>query len=451
MKEKRKNLETGQILVILTVGILALLGFTALAVDGGMYLSDRRYDHNAADASAFSGAEAVGHELTRVKSQVNYYTDNYCSNSLVINAMGLGSDAAVNLARYKNHFPDFGYDLSNEHGVEVTCHEDATGKYIDVHTMITSEVKTAFAHLFYSGPFINTVEAVTRVDAPADIGGGNTLVSLDNDPGDGLVFGGNGIINIDGQGHSNSDINCIGKAHIESDGLVYNIEANNTQCPGVGGGMYPPPTETSEKILRYDPDIDWCTGLAKTVPNVNKVTEVTLSPGLYSSIDADKNGLIIKLEPGLYCVEDGIKLNGDAVIMADDAGDDDGITFYVKSGTISINGKVEVSIRSANIDTSGNPPAEPGLLIYSYWNGEDCSDPSNTDTITMNGGATTTYEGTVYAPCSLVKINGNDTNTGDWDTQIIANSITITGDATVNIHYSGDEGYIGDAFAELFK
>jgi uncharacterized membrane protein len=51
--------ESGQILLILTVGIVALLGFLALAVDGGMIYADRRFDQNAADASSFAGQERL--------------------------------------------------------------------------------------------------------------------------------------------------------------------------------------------------------------------------------------------------------------------------------------------------------------------------------------------------------------------------------------------------------
>ena len=62
MKYDRKT-ESGQILVILTVGIVMLLGFAALAIDGGMYYSDRRYDQNAADNAALAGAGAAGQIL----------------------------------------------------------------------------------------------------------------------------------------------------------------------------------------------------------------------------------------------------------------------------------------------------------------------------------------------------------------------------------------------------
>jgi hypothetical protein len=54
---KRKNpSESGQAIVLLAISIVVLLGFTALAVDGGMIFSDRRHAQNAADAAALAGA-----------------------------------------------------------------------------------------------------------------------------------------------------------------------------------------------------------------------------------------------------------------------------------------------------------------------------------------------------------------------------------------------------------
>jgi uncharacterized membrane protein len=46
-----KRTEKGQVLVLLTVGIITLLGFTALAIDGGRMYSERRTIHGVTDTS----------------------------------------------------------------------------------------------------------------------------------------------------------------------------------------------------------------------------------------------------------------------------------------------------------------------------------------------------------------------------------------------------------------
>ena len=66
--------ESGQILVILTIGIVALLAVTALALDAGMIYSDRRYDQNAADASAFAGAGAAAMRMENLHMSRNNFS-----------------------------------------------------------------------------------------------------------------------------------------------------------------------------------------------------------------------------------------------------------------------------------------------------------------------------------------------------------------------------------------
>ena len=53
MKSMRKS-ERGQVLVIMAFGMFALLGMTALAIDGGNAYSDRRHAQNAADTAALA-------------------------------------------------------------------------------------------------------------------------------------------------------------------------------------------------------------------------------------------------------------------------------------------------------------------------------------------------------------------------------------------------------------
>jgi uncharacterized membrane protein len=58
---KSKHSEKGQALILIAFGIVTLIGFTALAVDGGRVFSDRRNAQNAADTSALAAALAELH------------------------------------------------------------------------------------------------------------------------------------------------------------------------------------------------------------------------------------------------------------------------------------------------------------------------------------------------------------------------------------------------------
>ncbi|HNT53224.1 MAG TPA: pilus assembly protein TadG-related protein, partial [Anaerolineaceae bacterium] len=55
--------ERGQIVVIFVVALVALLALTALAIDGGMLLSERRIAQGAADAASLAGTGAASREL----------------------------------------------------------------------------------------------------------------------------------------------------------------------------------------------------------------------------------------------------------------------------------------------------------------------------------------------------------------------------------------------------
>ena len=49
----------GQAIVLIVVGIVGLIGMTALAIDGGNAYSDRRHAQNAADTAAFAAARSA--------------------------------------------------------------------------------------------------------------------------------------------------------------------------------------------------------------------------------------------------------------------------------------------------------------------------------------------------------------------------------------------------------
>ena len=65
--QKFRN-ERGQIIVILALAMVALIGFTALAVDGSLIYNARRQDQNTADSAALAGAGAAANYLKDIQS-----------------------------------------------------------------------------------------------------------------------------------------------------------------------------------------------------------------------------------------------------------------------------------------------------------------------------------------------------------------------------------------------
>jgi Flp pilus assembly protein TadG len=56
---KRQRNESGQVILVLAIGMVALLAFAALAIDGGNIYTNRRVAQNTADAASFAGSQKL--------------------------------------------------------------------------------------------------------------------------------------------------------------------------------------------------------------------------------------------------------------------------------------------------------------------------------------------------------------------------------------------------------
>src|SRR5688572_8207420 len=75
MRGGRESDERGQAIVLVALSLVVLLLFAALAVDGGRFVSERRYLQNAADAAALAGVlewrQALGRGETEAQAEVS--------------------------------------------------------------------------------------------------------------------------------------------------------------------------------------------------------------------------------------------------------------------------------------------------------------------------------------------------------------------------------------------
>ena len=210
MTPKNRPSESGQILILLALGIVALLGFTALAIDGGAIFFDRRSAQNAADAAALAGAYELAH-------------DPWDTNTLTTRVETAAADRAH----------DNRYGTADGKTVTVLYPPDAASiqfatvdgvldtdvnNYIQVK--ITSTVNTSLMHFIFPGTVQNTVEAVTHVVKPTrgNPFSGSGLVSLAPHACGRLYVGGNINANLIGGGiFVNSDnANCAADGGSES-------------------------------------------------------------------------------------------------------------------------------------------------------------------------------------------------------------------------------------------
>ena len=128
--------ERGQAIVLITLAMVVLLGFTALAVDGSMVYADRRHAQNTADLSSLAGVTPAADVI----NQNNLTVSNWnCSSSAVQAAMTAARAAAI--ARSGTNNATIDNDTSDGHGVQVNCVNSGAQKYLDVLVKITQETQ----------------------------------------------------------------------------------------------------------------------------------------------------------------------------------------------------------------------------------------------------------------------------------------------------------------------
>jgi len=435
--------ESGQSLVLIVLMIVGLIGFAALAIDGGMLLAERRRAQNASDAGVMAAALAkiqaknlFTTALQRVASNGFGTVEGACSPDGLDCLVGNGERWTVQVSNP----PRTGDFAGNSSYIQVS---------------ITSEVNTALAHMVFSGPLQTTVEAVSRVWPEERLAPGHALYAATEHDCKGVWFAGTGDTVITGGNiFSNSDASAANCQSGVQDGagkvtvVDGEIRVVGTFDQGGSGAVDPPPTEgVPHDNLRSVPRPD-CSAFTvdKGAVRINAGEVVTLVPGLYESITFSTPDSIVKLSPGMYCIygDKGFSGNGGNVIV-DGSEDGSGVMIYLQRGPFNLGGSTVVNLfaeptEDVLIDPSGND--WKGMLIY--------VDPENDSEVKITGNSGSNYSGTIFAPSSDCIIEGTGDSIG-LISQVICYSVKITGTAEVNITYDESLGYDVPAAIDLVK
>jgi len=318
--------ERGQILIIFVFALTVLLGFTALAIDGGMIYADRRNSQGAADSAAMAGAGLASQYMEA--HGVNVFNFS-CSNVEVLAGMNIGYAEALARAT-ANQVSGLDNNIADGHGVEVICNE--VEDFVEYHALVTSTASTSLLQFVYTAPVHNTVSARVRFHPRSNQLAGNAIVSLSADcstgnNGDGINFvGGAGIIVQKGGIHSNSCIRATGNSSAEAynGGIHYGTDA-------IGTDHFHPldPGPTAVRLAPVIPDPVCGAG------SYVKASGSTLSPGNYNGISTGPKDTLT-LQPGLYCVRGDFDMKGTVI--------GDGVTIYLENGSSKINAQAVVQL-----------------------------------------------------------------------------------------------------------
>ncbi|MEN6482306.1 MAG: pilus assembly protein TadG-related protein [Anaerolineaceae bacterium] len=461
--------EQGQILVLLILVFIGIIAFAALAMDGGMIFSDRRYSQNAADAASLAGATKAGEYFNNYVSGMGepILNSNFtCDGAYIPQAKNTALDESVASA-VQNKFSIAKGDTSAESHVEVTCVDNGSDappydKYLAVKVQITNQTTSNFAHLFYPGPLKGTVEAVTKLYPGFNVGMGQGLLATCNNIKDatkeGIIISGTAKAIIKNAGaFSNCSIIANGGGTIDAeggsinyvvgyDGPLENFDPDPSQVTDTYSAPPSSSIVTSADCINYsNPAKD---------PGVKNKESVTINPGTYKSIS--QSGGVLTLNPGLYCITEkgGFVTTGGATIG-------DGVTIFMLDGGIKIAGNTGVnkdgvesttSLRAPYIDTDRDLRWYGYLIVM-----DDGNAPDNNPlkySVDITGTTETDFVGTIYAPNHNVKLTGDSTTETDevtFSTQVIGNTITLAGTPIISVQYNSEYAPYFEPSLDLHK
>lgn len=446
MFSKLRKSEGGQASVLLAFAFIILLGFTALAIDGGMIYSNRRHAQNGSDASSLAGGSAAALYL---ENHYVTYSDWSCSDGRVIAAQNNDTNGAKVVAISRAASNDYAIDEddSDKNGVRTECEDNYDNgswveKYVDVITTISADTKTTFAHFVYGGPVKNTVEAVTRVRPRTPLAFGNAIVSLAMTCEDGgILFDGNSTVEVTGGGiFSNS---CITKnggvgVHVYGDHDISCVLEDCYSDNGNSGGLSPNPEEDTGNPLppsSYAVPTPDCSGMSN---HGDYDKDGTLEPGVYSDIKI--TGGEHDMQAGLYCVNGDFEINGDILVGS-------GVTIYLTNGSFHSGGNATIYLTAPPATNCGAPcenkHAIPGILIYLA--------EGNTNEVTLLGTSDSEYLGVVYAPNGTIEAGGTSSELSEIHAQLVGNDVKVHGNTAVVINFDEQMAYQVPALLELFK
>lgn len=404
--------QSGQALILIAVGIFVIIALAGFSLDAAHAFADRRQAQNASDAAAMAAAIAL------VSGQ--NYTD---AASLQLRNNGYLKYDLKSSAEVHNPPLDGPYSCANR--------SSDCGEYVQVK--LTSTIDTWLAPIIGVNTLTNVVSSVARAEnsRKEPFYGGNAIIALNPKACSAVEFTGSSSSTVKGSGiYVNSDCNESPESSPKK--AFYSSGAGYVQSPWVkivGGAYYKNESINLEVPLATGsaplPDIADAYILPKpecgAVGMVDPENPTTALPGKYTEFPPDG---VTSMEPGLYCVDE-LKIHDDLV------GEN---ILIVLSGGVRMNGNAYISLKGR---TQGQ---YEGLLIYMV--------QSHMQQITINGNSASEFSGTILAPKSHVTINGTG-KSGNFISQIIADTVTLSGDSDLFIEYNENKIYHATTLARV--
>ncbi|NUQ85241.1 MAG: hypothetical protein HUU11_11055 [Anaerolineales bacterium] len=483
--------QRGQALILIAFGIVALVGFTALAVDGGRVFSDRRHAQNAADTSALAAA------LSYIREYTDTYATTYASTGNETQAKSAAETAA------KSQAVSAGLDRASSNQYQTDSDSTVTVEFCDevagtdpckdlppgakpkeyIRVTIVSDVPMTFARVL-GRPFVtNRVEAVTRVvipDSPPGPPMGAGLVAVNHDPiNKCLIMNGTANIYMHGSGVS---VHCTGAEALFLNGNLNLILDEDAQVSGCTNYPAPGPTVTGDINCNVVQDTldesdfaHYPTDQPPPVCTTPRTQSNPMQPGYYNSPVTISS--TTTFAPGDYCFNADFSIIGGSSISGTgtvkmvlsrnlslpngSVNTFDGLEIYVANSNFTVKGVLNTNRLRFFASGTGNFSVNNGTLtsddayLYSARGNFDFGSTSvinitapltgdfagilihkpwdNTTPFTLEGTPNTDFTGLILMPHSDVTINGS--SGFELHGQVIGYTIKVNGDGNLDIYY----------------
>lgn len=485
----RSRSSRGQVLIIGAGAMVVLIGVAGLVIDLGFSWMLRRAEQNAVDPAAVAAARHIPDgDVGAMRAAACFYAREN----------GFFADATTNDLSPSGCVP-----ANDEGGAVLTVNWPPAGGTFagsaHVEVVLTRDHPTFFSRIFG----FDTMTVTSSAVAANGTGGSaiGQLVSLDPTSCGAGKIRGNGTVDVGGSIHVNSDgsgpPSCIGAYDNDCSGSdgAFRFEGANARLEtpqlsvrgtcGRNANPYPlnciPPSScglTEQAPQIPDPlfgtfpepamvtpapatsssgplslaDCDGPTDTAGCSFGGGPGSWYELNPGVYyGGLSATRE---LRLRPGIYYIAGGgIQVTGQGrLVTIGTSGLPDGegrIMIYgtdgpqcasiggrTCQGPITIEGQGGFQARSYNLD-----PYQ-GLLI---WQAEGTTRTWPTDTdfnndkVRIAGNGDLDFWGAIYAPKSLVELQGNGVGTGTAGVQVISWRFDIGGNADLDMPFNPDE------------
>lgn len=398
----------GQAVALVMIGLVALLGISAIAVDVGDLWTTRHLMQTAADAGAVAAVDAITIGQTSL-TELTTAADAATAQNGFTNGSSTAANSNLVTVSVVNP-PTSGPYAYNTNAVQVTVSQNQPTYFMRV--------------LGWSQVPVST-EAVALT-----ISGGSCVYALDPSASSTIDLSGGGNLNSTCGVYDNSNSSSalvVGGTSILQAPLVGVVGGTNIN----GGGSTPP----TSGISAFGDPLAW-------------VPEPT-GYGTCSSYSTENVNTTVTLYPGLYC--GGLKINGQANVRFS-AGtyvmDGGGLT--IVAGAVVAGSNVTFYLTGANVANS-NPGSYAGVNIAGGTT-VNLSAPCDSDnggimgmlffqdrSITsgvssqINGGSNSSFTGAIYFPTTPLTYNGS--SGADQYTYLVSDTLTVNGTANIGNNY----------------